>query len=267
MHAFRTRITDLPRTYILYRIKHRYYLLCWLEHGIDESMYIWFDDNIDNSWEVTAKHSQDEIDGKVTIELTQQKYKIYDPHLSWHPSGKVHVSGYNEAGRMKERLIADKKAASLQDISNGQTVPFSQIVFPTVNFRNMFTFMGKGLPEIISKNKYYVVINRKGHKINNSGAKDEAYIIIDDDIIPKGKNLSIDFCIHDKKVVAEPIGNLNRNLIFSEIVSSHKDMTQNAFGLRLFYSDVEYDLKKVKGLIATCFNQESYDLFQLSRAR
>ncbi len=242
-------------------------MLCWLEYGIDESMYIWFDDNINNSWEVTAKHSQNEIQGTVTIELKQQRYKVYDPHLSWHPSGRVHVSGYNEAGRLKERVIADKLASSLHDISTGQTIAFSQIIFPTVNFRSVFTFIGKGLPDAISKRKYYTVINKKGHKAYNSGANEEAYLIIDDSIVPKGKNLSIDFCIHNKKVVADPIGNLNKYLIFPQVISSHKDMTQNAFGLRLFYTDVDYELKKVKALIATCFNQESNDLFQLSRAK
>lgn len=55
--VLRIRKTDYPRTYVLLKGKKCYYLLFWLEHGKDGSLYIWFDDNPDSSWEVSATHN------------------------------------------------------------------------------------------------------------------------------------------------------------------------------------------------------------------
>ena len=107
---FRQRKTDLPRTFFLFKNESGYFLLFWIEYGIDNSIYVWFDDDPNESWEVVGKHSQEKIKGKHDIEFIPESLNVFDPHITWHPTGQVHVRGYNKLGQKKETVISKKTA-------------------------------------------------------------------------------------------------------------------------------------------------------------
>lgn len=266
MLKLRKRKTDLPRTYFLYRNKHRYFLLFWLEFGIDGSIYTWFDDNPDNSWELVAKYSQNSpINGKTHITLNRKSYKIYDPHISWHQSGKIHVSGYNNIGKKGNIVISDKKSATIEEINELKTFPYTQIVFPTVNYKESLSFIEKGLPEEILKNKCIGILNKKGFSSRNNGSESESYFIIDQKILKQKNNLGLDLCIHHKSTTPVPVGDLGKSILHPQIITISKAVTPVAVSFRIFSSNVEYSVKKVNTIVATCFNLESIDLVQLLR--
>ena len=74
------------------------------------------------------------IAGQTTSTVPIRSFEIYDPHISWHPSGTIHVKGYDKKGKIRQRVISDIAADSLDIILAGGLIPISQIILPTNNF-------------------------------------------------------------------------------------------------------------------------------------
>lgn len=268
-HIFRDRKTHYPKTYFLLKRGSDFYLLFWLEYGKDNSLYIWFDDNPNNGWEVVARHRQSDVIGSQEVEFYQSELGFFDPHLSWHQSGRIHAGGYSKEGQKGERVISDRTATSFSQLESGITVPFSQIIFPTVNAEKALKSLGKGVRDFFYPTTWMGMLNKSGFRVVNNGAPGEAFFIIDNEVIPKDRDLAIDISIHHKnhKVDFSNMGQkqLNELMVYPEAISFHKGKTDIAACLRIFSVDVLSAAKEATGVAVTCFNNETVDIFQMKK--
>lgn len=267
--SFRTREIPYPRTYIVLKKQKELYLLCWLEYGEDGSLYVWLDDDLDNSWEVVSTHNQTGIVGEEVISFKGEKLQIFDPHLSWHKSGRVHVSGYDYNGRKGARLISDRQSDSLEDLRNGATAPFTQIVFPNLDGSNFLKCLSLDLKEDFGGENCVCFVTGDGLKVLNDNANGEAFLVIDREEIPKGVGLAIDIGVFHKENDPQFIGSKKtlESLLFPapKIISSYKESSVSAAAIRLFKMKVLDDASRASSAVATCFNKESIDLFLFRR--
>jgi len=265
----RQRTTHYPRTYFILKKKGLFYLLFWLEYGKDNSLYIWFDDDSNNSWEVIAKHSQLELKGVQQVNFNQKPYSIFDPHISWHSSGRIHVTGYDQKGKNIERIISDKSTEGFRNLERDITVPVSQIVVPSSNAKNTLKCLGNKLP-IRPKKNFEMVISKQGIEVENNGAPDEAFIIIEDDIIPQGTELGIDISVHHKDKIASPpiFKGFLHSMLFEEQISFYKGESKVSACIRLLgVKNESLNQEEIKDTVATCFNKETIEIFQLKKLK
>lgn len=265
---FRKRNTHFPKTYFLFLKDKTLYLLFWLEYGRDNSLYVWLDDDPNLGWEVMAKHTQGNIDGMQSIDFKENVLNVFDPHISWHKSGRIHVGGYNKQGKSGERLINDKKSTSLKDLESGTTVPVTQIVLPVIDPKRTLKSFGKGPKEMYGETTWVGLLSKDGFKVANNNTPAEAFFIINDDILPEDSHIAIDIGVHNKNFPATFIGlnEARQHMLFSKIISLHKEKTQIAAAIRVFeVKALNKDARETKNAVATCFNKESVDLFLFHR--
>lgn len=265
---FRSMKTHYPRTYFLLKKESHLYLLFWLEYGKDNSLYVWFDDDRNKGWEVTAKHNQEDVVGMQEISFEEETLNIFNPHISWHQSGRIHVSGYDDKGERGERLISDKKTDSFQDLKKGLTVPITQIVFPVTSPEKTLKSFGKGPREMYGETTLVGILDKKGFRVANNKAPAEAFFIIDEEIIPKGYHLAVDICAHHKNLPVSFIGpsRVRQDMLFPQVISLHKEKTLISADIRIFKVEASNrDAQESKNAVATCFNRESIDLFLFHR--
>lgn len=266
MNTFRQRKTDYPRTYFLFQEKGKFYLLFWLEHGKDDSLYIWFDDDPNKSWKLVAKYHQDKLFGTASITLKHNSYKIFDPHISWHPSGKIHVTGYDEKGGKKERVLSDKESDPLYAMVGGVTVPITQIVLPTINLKNSLKFLGDDLSKVKESDSWFGILDKRGFNVMNNSAPGEGFFIVDSSIIPSKHNLGFDVCACWKTNTPNYEGkSLGDSILTSDIFKINRGATGITACLRLFSLPFEDKPRNLQHIVAACFNKESTDLFQLKK--
>jgi len=267
----RHRKADFPRTYFFLKKGKDYFLLFWIEYGKDNSIYLWFSDDTNKFWEVTAKHSQPEIAGLQEIDIKVESLNIFDPHISWHQSGQVHVRGYNNKDQMGEVVISNKKSHTWKEIENGHlTVPISQIIFPVIAPELSLVYVGKMPIDFPDDETMLATIDRNGYSCVNNGANKSAYIIIDSVLIPKNFELGIDLQIHKKTDPVELLPTspkeLVERLIFPKALSLFKEKTSISVCARFFKVDNNNPKSKpTSSITATCFNQETIEIFQLKQ--
>lgn len=264
----RKREHHYPSTYFVLKKGNNFYLLFWLEYDLDNSLYVWFDDDPDNSWEVIAKHRQDDLKGAQRVHFYHKQYEIFDPHLSWHQSGRTHVRGYNIQGKKREQVIEDRLTDNFDDLRSGVTTSFTQIIMPTTNAKKTLKHLKKGMGQFINPESFMMVIDKKGLKTINSGASAEAYIIIDENIIPKSFELGVDISIHHRDNAPNPNSTQGfiKSMLHPEQISLLKGMSEVAACIRIF--GVENKGLNNGGIlhtVATCFNKETIDIFQLKK--
>lgn len=266
---FRDRKTHYPRTYFILKQGSFYYLLFWFEYGRDNSLYIWFDDSVNNGWEVTATHRQFDIIGDQEINFNQSLAGIFNPHISWHGSGQVHVRGYDSAGKSGARVISNRIAASFDQLKSGVTIPFSQIIFPTVNCGSSLDRLSFNLQDIFDLKRWVGILDQSGLHVFNDGAMEEAFFVIDERMIPSNRNLALDICVHHKrkKVNFNGLGGykMREVMVHPESISLHKGGTDVAACIRVFSVDVLSDARDTKSVVATCFNEETIDILRMQR--
>lgn len=267
-NLFRQRKTHFPRTYFILKQGHAFYLLFWLEYGNDNSLYVWFDDNQNNSWEVLAKHSQFDLRGSHRVHFKHESYAIFDPHISWHQSGIVHVRGYDCQGYKKKRVISNKLSDNFEDLKSGMTTPFTQIIMPTTNAKKALKYLGEGMELFHKHESFLMIIDKNGLATTNVGASEEAFIIIDENIIPKKFELGIDISIHHKNNNPNPnlTSGFMRSMIHPEQISLFKGSSNVGACVRVFsVENKSSDNKEILHAVATCFNKETIDIFQLKK--
>lgn len=266
-NSFRVRKIPYPRTYVVLKKQKDFYLLCWLEYGKDGSLYVWLDDNPNNGWEVIATHNQTDIVGKEDVSFGVKKLQVFDPHLSWHSSGRVHVSGYDKDGKKGEHLISDRKSDSLKDLKSGFTAPFTQIVFPNLDGDSFLKYIGTNLEKSFKKDNCVCFVTSEGLRVLNNNSQGEAFLIINRKDIPIGIGLAIDIGVYYKKNNPQFIGasKTRKSLLFPEIISSYKESSVIAAAIRLLKVEVIGNAKRANSAVATCFNRESVDLFLFKR--
>ena len=262
--VFRSRKTHFPKTYFLFEKEKILYLLFWLEYGQDNSLYVWFDDDPNKGWEVTAVHTQENVIGTQEVSFQEKPLNIFDPHISWHQSGRAHVSGYNAQGKKGEHLISDKDADSFQDLEMGMTTPVTQMVFPVINPEKNLKSFGKGPKEMYQEVTWVGLLDKKGFRVMNDKAPAEAFFIIDDEILPDGFQLAVDIGVHHKQFPATFIGpeKIKKDMLFQQTISLHKEKTLVAAAIRFLKVK---NLKETRNAVATCYNRESADMFLLHR--
>ncbi len=265
MH-FRSRKTHYPRTYFLLKKDNNYYLLFWLEYGKDNSIYLWFDDSPNNNWKVaTTYHQSGNIKGKTNIALEANRYDIFDPHLSWHASGSIHVSGYDRDGKKGKHLISDKKTQSLTEIKIGKTIPFCQLVFPTFNAKTALKLFDTEIQEITDK-CCIATLDKYNFQVRNENAPYESYLVIDNSFIPSRKLLTLDLCLYYKGFVSYPPYVPPEEMLYPQIISLIKEYSFVAVGVRFFPTNIECTPEEITSTTVACFNKESTDLFQIKKA-
>ena len=264
---FRQRITHYPRTFFILKKKDLFYLLFWLEYGKDDSLYMWFDDDPDNSWEVIAKHSQSELKGIQRVNFNQKAYSIFDPHISWHSSGRIHVTGYDKKGRNKERIISDKLTEGFKDLEKDITVPISQVVVPSGNAKRALKCLGNKL-KIQPKKNFKMTIGKRGIEVENNGAPEEAFVIIEEDIIPKKIELGVEISVHHKNKNANPpiTEGFLSSMLLEKQISFSKGKSKISACIRLFgVENKSTNRDEIINTVATCFNKETIEIFQLKK--
>lgn len=267
--TIRPRKTDYPRTIFLLKKDGGFYLLFWLEHGKDDSLYIWFDDDPNNSWELVAKHNQEVFFGTQDVTLEHKSFEIFDPHISWHPSGRIHVTGYNKKGGKGERVLSDKAADLLYTMIGGVTIPISHMLLPTLNAKNSLKYLGKELTELKDPNSWVGTLNKKGFNVLNNGAPGEGFFIIDDLLIPERHVLGCDISAYwktnnpnfDGKTSVE----FQKSMLYPDSFSINRGATGTTACLRIFSLRFGDKPKNLRHIVATCFNKESTDLFQFKK--
>lgn len=267
---FRKRSTHFPKTFFLLLKNKTLCLLFWLEYGRDNSLYVWLDDDPNLGWEATAQHNQRDIKGSQNVEFKENTLNIFDPHISWHKSGRIHVSGYNKHGKKGERIISDKKSSSFEDLKKGITVPVTQIILPVIYPERTLKSFGKGSREMYGEETWVGLLDKGGFRVANNNASAEAFFIINEDIIPKNSFIAIDVAVHDKRFPAAFIESekVRKNMLFDQIISLYKEKTQIASAIRIFKVEVlNKKAKETKNAVATCFNEESVDLFLFHRSK
>lgn len=265
---FRLRKTAYPRTYFLLNKKKKFYLLFWLEYGKDNSLYVWFDDNPNNSWEVAAVHNQGKFHGSINIELKHKAYEIFDPHISWHPSGNIHVTGYDKKGANKEHIISDKTTDLLYSMVGGTTIPIAQILLPTLNARNSLKYLGKELGELRDPNVWVGTLNEKGFHVLNNGAPREGFFIVDDSLVPDRHVLGFDISAYWKGnkplfTGGKSLIEFQKTMLYPDSFSINRGLVGTTACLRIFSLPFGDKPKNLIHTLATCFNKDSTDLFQL----
>lgn len=264
-NELRKRKTDYPRTYFVYHARGGYYLLFWLEHGRDGSLYIWFDDNPNNSWELYAIHNQEKFTGSVDISLKSKSYAVYDPHISWHQSGTIHVSGYDIKGRARQRIISDKKASSLNDLFLGATIPITQMLLPTIDPASSLRLFSKNLLQYQNKNHWIATLDRKGFYALDNSAPREGIFVVDFSIVPAGHSLGFDIwaCCRGNNPYfgGKELG----TMLYPETFKIDRGSSVTTACLRVFSLPFKDKSERLMHIIATCFNSESIDLFGVKK--
>lgn len=265
---FRLRKTNYPPTYLLLKNHGKFYLLLWLEHGKDDSLYIWFDDDPDNSWELVAKHNQERFLGTTNITLEHKSFEVFDPHISWHPSGRIHVTGYNKKGSKNEQVLSDKPSDLLYTIISGATTPISQIILPTINIKSL-KYLGDDLFKIVPPNSWVGTLDKNGFHIANNSAPGEGFLIVDSTLIPAKHNLGIDISAYWKGNTPNFDGKTSvgfrESMLHPDSFSINRGATGITACLRIFSLKFGDKPNTLWHLVATCFNKESTDLFQLKK--
>jgi len=264
----RKRKTDYPRTFLILKKGNNFYLLFWLEHGKDDSLYIWFDDDPDNSWELAAIHNQKKFFGTTNVTLEHKPYEIFDPHISWHPSGKIHVTGYNKKGSKGARVLSDKSADPLYKMVSGTTIPISQIILPTINIESL-KYLGDDLFKIVPPKSWVGILDKNGFHIANNSAPGEGFLIVDNTLIPAKHNLGVDISAYWKGNTPNFEGKtdigFNESMLYKNPFSINRGATGIAACLRVFSLEFGDKPNTLWHIVATCFNKESTDLFQLRK--
>jgi hypothetical protein len=208
------------------------------------------------------------LKGAQRVFFDHKPYAIFDPHLSWHQSGRTHVRGYNIQGRRREQVIEDRLTDKFEDLKSGVTTSFTQIIMPTTNAKETLKNLEKGMGQFMNSESFMMIIDKNGRKAINNGASDEAYIIIDGNIIPKNFELGIDISIHHRDNVPNPNSTQGfiKSMLHPEQISLLKGMSEIAACIRIF--GVENKGSTNCGIlqaVATCFNKETIDIFQLKK--
>lgn len=260
------RRTHYPPTYFVLKEKSKFYLLFWLEHGRDGSLYIWFDD-YNNSWEVIALHKQNFFYGESKISLIHKPLEIYDPHISWHQSGAIHVTGYSQKDRIKKKVISDRPTDSIDNMVLGLTIPVTQMVLPTVNSGTTLKLFSKDLSEFKNPRNWIATIDNSGIEIKNNNASGAGIFLIDSAVIPEGHNLGVDLWISLKGRAPNLYGKDMDSLLTQHVININRGRSITTACVRLFSLPFLDKPETLKYILATCFNKKSVDLFQLKRVK
>lgn len=115
------------------------------------------------------------------------------------------------------------------------------------------------------------VLNSNGFNVSNNGSSGEAFFIIDNEMIPKNRDLAIDISIHHKANRANFSGmglrQISEAMLYPEAISFFKGKTDIAACMRIFSVEVLPAAKEAVGLVATCFNNETIDIFQMEKLK
>lgn len=264
----RQRKKHYPPTHFILKKGNLFYLLFWLEYGMDNSLYVWFDDDPNNSWEVIAVHRQNDLNGTERVNFDHKPHAVFDPHLSWHQSGRTHVRGYDNRGKKRKQVVSSRLTDSFVEIKSGSTTSFTQIVMPTTNAKKSLKCLGKAIGKFQNTKSFMMVINKKFRTVTNNGGSDEAYIIIDSNIIPKKFELGIDISIHHRNCKPNPnsTNGFINSMLHPEQISLLKGVSEIAACIRIFgVENKGLGNTEILHTVATCFNKETIDVFQLKK--
>ncbi|MFA7244548.1 MAG: hypothetical protein WC080_04670 [Patescibacteria group bacterium] len=188
-----------PPIYVCYRKGDSHYLLFWIEFGNDGSVYVWFSENHRKLFQVLASHEQEELSAKISqISVEDNPIEVYNPHISYHSSGRVHISGYdNLHDKPKEHVIEDRATESFLSVCIKKIgLPFCSIISPVMTAEKWAQLEVVSKDEFLKKKWNYSALVGGEIKIASNNNSGRTLIAIDSSSVSKNHALTTEIIIH-----------------------------------------------------------------------
>ena len=192
------RKTHFPPTYVVYRKGNDHYLLYWVELGKDGSVYVWFSEIERKLFQVNGRHEQVELTKEVPISVNP--VNLYNPHLSYHPSGRVHISGYKDRiSKPREHIIEDRITDDLPSLVKRKSATiFCSILSPVLFAKDWASVENIKVEDFLKQGWNYTEITKQGASIVSNSKPFPSVIALDSSLIPPNKILNSELFIHGK---------------------------------------------------------------------